>query len=152
MRAIRSNAPPPRLREPFGFRLVIDRADELGGFGEGRVFGIDLDLGQQGRDRAVMAQGVFKRLLDHVTDHAIGFRPQHIQREHCIGFVGRTLQCKQADLRPVAVGDDQPVSGLDDLRQRGSRGGDVLALRLGGQRLATAQQCIAPQCGDNQHR
>ena len=116
-----------------------------------QVFGVDLDLGQQCRDRAVMAQGVLELLLYEIADHAVGFRPQHIQREHLIGFVGGTLKCQQADLRPVAMSDNQLVAGLDDLCQRCGRGGDVGALGLRGQRFATAQKGISPEGCNDKH-
>ena len=83
-----------------------------------RVAPVDDDLYQQRCDRLCMIERVFQLLLDHVADHAAGFRTEHIQRIGFVRLVGRALQCQKAHLRAVAMGDDQTVTGLDDAGQR----------------------------------
>ena len=70
---------------------------------EGRVRGIHLDLGQQGRATALRWQQVVQFLFDQVADHAFGLGIQDIQRIGLLRLVGVTLQGQQADLRSVAV-------------------------------------------------
>ena len=93
-----------------------------------------------------MTQRIFQLLLDHVADHAAGLGPQHIQRIGLVRLVGRALQRQQPDLRAVAVGDDQPVPGLNDARQRARGLAHVGPLVFGRQRLAPPQQGVAAKC------
>jgi hypothetical protein len=82
-----------------------------------------------------IGQQVAKFLFDHVADHALGLRPEYIERIRLVRFVRRTLQRQQPDLRTVAVCDHDLVARID-LRQRLGRNARVGTLHLGCHRLA----------------
>ena len=98
-----------------------------------------------------MAESIFQFLLDHIPDHALGFRAQDIQRVGLIRLVGRALQGQQPDLRTVAMGDHQVVAGTDNACQRKRGGFHVAALDLGRQRFSAFQEGVTPQSCHNQH-
>ena len=103
----------PALLGRHGVRrgLVVDRADGLARILEGRVVDVDLDHRQQRRQRLVEGHQVAQLLLDEVADHALRLRAQDVERVGRHLRVGRALERQQADLRSVAVGDDQLVLG-----------------------------------------
>ena len=68
-----------------------------------------------------MVERILKFLLNHVADHASGLGAQHIQWISLIRLVGCALKRQQADLRTVAVGDHQPMAGVNQLGQRTRR-------------------------------
>ena len=145
------NAQPFSRGQRIGLRLVVHGADELRRVGEGRVAAVDLDHREHGRERLLEREQVAEFLLDQVADHALGLRPEHVERIRLdVGVRGR-LQREQPDLRPVAVRDHQLVL-LCDGRESASRDAHVLALRLGRHRLAAPQKCVATQSHDDPHR
>src|SRR4051794_24252219 len=95
-------------------------------------------------------QRIAELLLEHVADHPLRLGDENVERIGVDGRVGRALQREQADLRAVAVGDDQLVVG----RHRGerlARRAGVLTLVLGGQRLPAPQQRVASEGDDDAH-
>ena len=115
-----ANMPASPGRQAPRLGLRVHRPDRLARAAEGRVCGIHLDLGQQGRTAASGGQTVGQFLLDQVADHAFGFRIQDIQRIGRIRLAGGALLRQQADLWPVAVRDHQFV--LTGNRRHGRRG------------------------------
>ena len=94
-------------------------ADQLGGRREGRVVGVDERPGSAGRPARAHA-GVVQLLDQPVADHALGLGAEGVQRvgprqRRCRS---RTLDGEQADLRAVAVADD-------DARARAASGGQL---------------------------
>ena len=117
---------------------------------EGRIVRIDLDHRQDGRERLLEGEEVAELLLDHVADHPVGLRAQHVEREHAGLLVGRALQRQHPDLRAVAVGDHELM--LQPQRCQGlGRQADVPALIRGGHLLAPPQQGVAAQGYQNSH-
>src|SRR6202042_450896 len=83
-----------------------------------------------------------------VADHSLGLRAEHIERVGMSqGRVVGALQRQQADLRAVAVGDDQFVLA-GQRRERGNRFEDVLFLDLGFRQLPPFQRGV-PAEGDH---
>ncbi|CAI8779185.1 NAD-specific glutamate dehydrogenase [Pseudomonas sp. IT-232MI5] len=148
--AIRSNRPAFFSSEFFRFGLVVDRADRFGRVLEGRILGVDFNLGQQGGKRHFEIEQVAQFLFDDVADHAFGFGTEHVQRVRADGGVGRRLQRQQADLRAIAVGDDQLVAGMD-LGDLLGGDADVGALIVSGHRFTTAEQGVTAQSYDDTH-
>ena len=133
-----------------GGLLGVDRADELGRAGEGRVIGVHGDHGEQGGHLPVRRQQATQFLLDQVADDALGARVQDVQRVRLGVVVGLGLQRQQAHLRAVAVHDHDAVLG-GQRRDRLGRDPDVPALDLGGHGVAPAQQRIAAQRDHDPH-
>ncbi len=100
----------------LGFVALVDRPDELGRVAERRVIGVDLDHGQDARERTVERQKVAQLLLDHVADHPFGLSTEDVERIGLDLLVRRGLEGEQPDLRTVAVRDDQLVP-VGDRRQ-----------------------------------
>ncbi|MNQ79175.1 hypothetical protein D3C85_941090 [compost metagenome] len=90
--AVRGNGPAFLGGELFRLGLAVDRADGFGRVLEGRVIGIDFDLGQQGREGHFEVQQIAQFLFDDVADHAFGFGTEHVQRIRRNRGVGRRLQ------------------------------------------------------------
>ena len=145
------NAQPRSAASLAASAAVVERADGLGRIGEGRVGGIDLDHGQQRRQRLVEGEAVPQLLLHQVADHPLGLGPQHVQRRVGHLLVGRLLQGQQTDLRAVAVRDDQLVA-LGDRRQAIAGHPNVLPLVLDRHRLTPAQQGISAQRHHDPHQ
>ena len=101
-------------------------------------------------ERHLERQQVAELLLEHVADHALGLRPQHVQRVRLDGVVGGPLERQQPHLRPVAVRQHEAVLARD----RGERPGgdaDVLPLGVCGHRLPALQQGVAPERDHGEH-
>ena len=139
------------LGQTVGVRFVVNGADELGRVLERRIAGIDLDHGQQGRERPLEREQVAQLLLDHVADHALGLGPEHVERVGLDLGVGGLLQRQQPHLRPIAMADDELML-LGDRGQRLARDAHVLALVLGSHRLPAPEERVAAEGGDDQHR
>ena len=128
-------------------RVVEERADGLGRVGERRVGRVDDGLRHDRHDPPVdapAAQLVADRLEEHVADRALGVADGvvHRDRRH-LGLRQLRAAQDEADLRPVAVGDDEPPALLHELDERaGDRAhrlvlvGDRLVLGVGDQRVA----------------
>ena len=82
-------------------------------------------------------------LLEEVADHPLALRTEHVER-------GRGLQGEQADLGPVAVGDDQLVVAVQ-LSEAAGGVRDVTPLHVGVSGLAAPQQRVAAERGDHAH-
>ncbi|KWV85364.1 hypothetical protein PFLmoz3_04918 [Pseudomonas fluorescens] len=78
--------------EFLGFGFGIHRADGLGRVLEGRVLGVDFDLGEQGGERHFEVQQVAQFLFNDVADHALGLGAQHVQWVRRDAGVGGCLQ------------------------------------------------------------
>ena len=149
--AVLRDAPTGRGGTCFGLFAGIDRADELAGCLKRRVIRVDNNLRQQRGHGMRMVQCILQLLLDHVADHADGFRTQHVERKCLVGFVSRTLKRQQPDLRPIAVGHDQRVPGAHDFCQCSGRSPDVGALIVCRQGLSPLQQGVPAKRCDHQH-
>ena len=109
---------------------------------EGGVVGVDDDLCQERGDLAIR-ELVAESLLEEVADHPLALRTEHVER-------GRGLQGEQADLGPVAVGDDQLVVAVQ-LSEAAGGVRDVTPLHVGVSGLAAPQQRVAAERGDHAH-
>ncbi|CAI8896061.1 NAD-specific glutamate dehydrogenase [Pseudomonas sp. IT-P260] len=147
---VRGDGPAFFCGELFCFGFLVDRADRFARVLEGRVLGVDFNLGQQGGERHFEVQQVAQFLFDYVADHAFGFGTEHVQRVRGDGGVRRRLQRQQADLRAIAMGDDQLVARMD-LGDLLGGDADVGALVVSGHRLATAEQGVTAQSYDDTH-
>ena len=103
------------------------------------------------RERLLERQEVAQLLLDHVADHALGLGAEDVERIGLDLLVRGALEGEQADLRAVAVRDDQLVL-VGDRGQLLGRDAHVRALLLGGHRLAALEQRVAAQRDDDAHR
>jgi hypothetical protein len=130
--------------------LVVERPDRLRRVFEGGIAPVDLDHRQQRGERPLERHQIAQLLLDHVADHAFGFRTEDVEGISFHLGVGGALQRQQADLRAVAVADDQLVLARHR-RERLSRDADVAALVFGAHRLAAFQQCVAAKGCDDEH-
>ena len=138
------------IRELAGLLLGVDRPDQFGRALERRVGCADQRPADQARDLAA-GQRVLQRLDEPVADHSLGLRAEHIERVGMSqGRVAGTLQRQQADLRAVAVGDDQFVLA-GQRGERGNRFEDVLFLDLGFRRLPPLQQGVPAEGGHDSH-
>src|SRR5262249_26850845 len=106
--------------------------------------GVDLDHGQQRRQRFFKRQPVAELFFDQVTDHPLGLCAKHVQRGVRGVGVGGFLQRQQPDLWAVAVRDDQLVP-LCDRRQPVTRHPHVRPLVVHRHRLPAAQQRVPPE-------
>jgi len=88
---------------------------------------VTCDDGERLPAHAALPEFVRERLLDHVANRPLRVRAARVER-HFVQLVPRQLGSAddEADLRPVAVGDDHVVARFDDV-------GDVMA-RLAGER------------------
>ena len=111
---------------------------------------VDLDHGEHRGQGLVEGQQVSQLLLDEVADHALRLRPKDVQRIDRHLGVGGILERQQADLRPVAVGDDQLVLPRNGGQLRAGDP-DVLALVLAGHGFTPAEQGIAAKGDDDSH-
>ena len=139
-------------RQPVGVGLGVDRADELRGVGERVVVGIDLGHGQDGGDRLLEGHEVPELLLDEVVDHALSLGPEDVEGIAGVTVgVARGLEREEADLRSVAVRDDELVGGRD--RGEGPAGHfDALALTGDGQRCPVLEQGVSAKGNDHTRR
>jgi len=131
------DVPAPRLGNPPGLRLRVDRPDGFARTAEGRVRRVDLDLGQQDGASAPGGQQVAQLLLDQVADHPLGLGAQDVQGVGTCAPALRALQRQQSDLGPVAVGDDQLMRHGEGRQGRGGDA-DIASLILCGEGLAPA--------------
>ena len=115
--------------------FVVDRSDELGRVAERRVLGIDLDHGQERRERSLEREQVPELLLDEIADHPLRLRAEDVERVGLDVLVGGALESEQAHLRAVAVRDDELVLRRDTGQGLGGDA-DVGALVLDGHGLA----------------
>ncbi len=123
--------------------FVVDRTDELGRILEAGIVRIDLDHRQQRGERHLERQQVAELLLDHVADHALGLRAEHVERIGLVRLVRGALQRQQADLRAVAVADDQLVL----LRRRGASACAAIAdVARAGLPRSSARRASAARC------
>ena len=129
-------------RERLRGGLVVDRPHELGRVVERRIVGIDLDHRQEGRKGPIEREEVADLLLDHIADHPLGLSAEDVEWIGIDVLVGGSLQCEQADLRPVSVRDDELMVGRH-AGEGGRRDPHVGALPPGGHRLtrASAGRC-----------
>ena len=83
-------------------------------------------------------QFVAQRLLQQVADLALAGRPANIERL-AVDHIGGAFGAKQlrSHLRPVAVGDDQPISQADEIDQCPGRAPGIGQLLGGGALLAS---------------
>ena len=111
------DGPAHLLGELFGLFLRVDGAHGLRRVLEGRIFGINLSLGEHGGDRGGLRDEVDELLLDQVADHADGLCAENVERVHRNFLVRIVLKRDEADLRAVAVRDHEFVAfiGLGDL-------------------------------------
>ena len=123
---------------------VVARADELRRVVEGGVVGVDLDHGQDRRERNLERQQVAEFLLDEVADHPLRLGGEDVQRIRLDLHVRGRLEREQSDLRPVAVGEHEPVAFRNG-RERLRGDPDVRALGLRRHRLASPEQRVAAQ-------
>ena len=136
--------------ELAGLLLGVDGPDQFGRAGERRVGRADQGLADQAGDLAA-GQRVLQRPDEPVADHSLGLRAEHIERVGMgQGRVAGALQRQQADLRAVAVGDDQFVLA-GQRGERGNRFEDVLFLDLGFRRLPPFQQGVPAEGGHDSH-
>ncbi len=85
-----------------------------------------------------------------IADHPLGLGPEDVERVRLDVLVGGALQCEQADLRPVAVRDDELVVAGDP--GEGARGDpDVRALVAGGHWLTPLQEGVTTESDDDAH-
>ncbi len=124
--------------------LVVARADEFRRVVEGGVVGVDLDHGQDRRERNLERQQVPELLLDEVADHPLRLGGEDVQRIRLDLHVRGRLQREQPHLRPVAVGEHEPVAFRNG-RERLRGDPDVRALGLSRHRLASPEQRVAAQ-------
>jgi hypothetical protein len=87
-----------------------------------------------------------------VADHALGSGVEDIQWIGILGPVCGLLQGQQADLRAVAMGQDEAVPGLDDPCQRGRGGSGVRPLGCRRHWLPPPEERIAAKCHNRQHQ
>ncbi len=146
---VAGDAPSPHGGELLGHGAVVDGPDRLGRGGEGRVLGIDHDLGEQ-RAGWGLTDAALQSLLEQVADHALRLGPQHIQGVCSGALVGLGLERQQSDLGPVAVGNHDAVFG-GELGERVDGPGDVAALALDVERLASTQQGVAAERCYDEH-
>ena len=149
--AVRFHCPAAFSAEGVCLGFGIDRADRFGRVEERRVFCIDLDLGQQGGEFLVLAEQVVEFLLQDIADHAASFGAKHIEGKAAFGVIRGGLQGKQADLWPVAMGNDDLMPCGDDVGDGFSGASDIIALVVGRHRLAAAQKRVAAQGDQDPH-
>jgi len=148
--AVGGDVPTVRLGQPQRALMVVDGSDELRGCGEGRVVRVDQCLGDDTQDR-LRHSGVVQALGQPVADHPLCLGDERVQWVGAgQGQVVLALQGEHADLRAVAVADEQLVV-------RGERGEgpggrlDVLDLDDGVGLLAASQECVAAERGHDAH-
>ena len=130
--------------------LVIDRPDKLSRLVKGRVVGVDFDHGQNRGELLAGGEEVLELLLDDVADHAFRLGAEHIERKRLVRLVSGTLQGEQADLRSIAVRDDEFVLH-GERRKRGRSNTDVRALVFRGKWFAAFQERVSTQSDDDAH-
>jgi calcium-translocating P-type ATPase len=110
--------------------LVVDGADELGGARHRGVIGRHHGAADQA-GRPAAGHRARESLRDPVPDHALGLRAEGVER---VGPRERGIRGafdrEHADLRAVAVGDDE-LMPVKQRRDRGDRAGDVGFLDAG---------------------
>ncbi len=132
----------------------VGGADRLARPGEGRVGGIDHHVAEQAHQALVgdvePGQLGVEGRLEQVADLSLGHRHQDLQRQLRHLGTGLLLQQQVADLRAVAVGDQQPVVAAEggQLPRREPQVGELLG---GASFLSLADQGVSPQ-GDQQQR
>ena len=113
-----------------GLLLGHEGADGLGGVLEAGVVGVDLDLGDHGGDVPTLevavhghAEGLLQVVADVALAHGAALGEVDLGELLGVDLVGGGEGVlDHADLRAVAVGDDDLVAHADDLEQ-GRRGG-----------------------------
>jgi hypothetical protein len=108
-----------RGHEPARFLSGVEGSDRFFRFAQTGIIPCTNHLRQDGDDGfpdAFQNQAVLKGLLDHVTHLSLGFRYRHSEGDF-IGFPQGFLDSDEnvADLWTVAVGQDDPVTHLDQL-------------------------------------
>jgi hypothetical protein len=73
------DVPVPCVRELARLLLVVDRPDELGRVGEGRVVGSDEGAADQACNPPA-GQSVLERLYEPVSDHSLGLGADYVER------------------------------------------------------------------------
>jgi hypothetical protein len=86
---------------------------------EGGVTPVDEDLRQQRCNEAPARQRIVKLLLDQVAHHTFALGIEHVERIGAVLRARSGLQGEQADLRAVAMRNDELMAGLEQ-RQEGS--------------------------------
>lgn len=141
---VRGDVPAEFACERLGRRRGVHLADEIRGPVEGGIVGPHEGVGGEGGDTTARER-VVKRTGQQRADHALGLGTQQVQGVGSAeGGVGRALHGEQADLRAVAVGDDQLVF-LREGRQGGGDPVDVGLLDSGVRAFAAVQQGVAKQ-------
>ncbi len=130
-RRVLTDLPAPLFAAPLGLFLRQERSDRLVESFERGVLSVDDDLRHDGDDvlrNVTSTELVQQALLQDVAQAALGHRDQHVQR-HRGDIVPRLLVLQQqvADLRSVAVRDDEVVASLDQAQQQP---GDVIGVAL----------------------
>ncbi len=110
----------------------------------------DADVLPSARERLLERQQVAQLLLDEVADHPLGLRAEDVEGVRLRLPVRRRLQREQADLRTVAVADDQLVLKRDR-RERLAGQPDFEPLALHRHGLAAALQGIASEGHHDTH-
>ncbi len=147
--AVTGDRPAELLGKSPGFGLPVDPTDRLRGLLEGWVGGVDLHLGQQGCDFSTRDR-VRDLALQEVADHALGLRPEHVERDRLCGGGAAVEAREDADLRSVAVCEHDLVRLGHPSDRCGCHPG-VFELSFGGG-LLTALQERVPSEGEDDPR
>ena len=133
------------------FALLVDGADRLRGIAECGILLIDDKLGEDGRHLSLRRQGIPEFLLNQVAQHAFRFRAQDIEWLLAASGTCSTLKREEANLRPVAVRDEDLVAVGAEWRQRLYGAPDVGPLIGLSQPLTAFEKRIASECYDDAH-
>ena len=120
-----------------GAGLVLGQvaADRLGRLAEARVVAVDEGAGDHGRRTpvdAAVGQRLVQRVEDQEADRALGLRTAPVQRHRRHDVRGELVLHQQvADLRAVAVGEDDVGAGRDEVGHPLHRDADGPVLVLG---------------------
>ncbi len=125
----------------------IDGANRLGRCFEGGIRRRHLGTGQEGHDLAAVEMRL-ELLCDEVADRTLGLRTEGVEGHGRRPGKRLGLQCKQSDLRAVAVRDHELVAARE-LGERQRRVGHSRALTFDLRRLAARRQRVAPECDDD---
>ena len=124
--------------DAVGGLLVVERADGLGGMLEGGVSLVDEHLRHDGRDVLVhaaggklVADGVLQMIADIALTHRAALGEGHIGLDSLGLGSGGHAEVDHADLRAVAVGDDDLVALCDQINDGLGGFGDEGELLIG---------------------